>query len=255
MTAIKEFFKVILYKPLFNILVFLVWLVPGNSVGWAIIILTTLIRLALYPSQKKSIESQKKMQEIQPEIEKLKKKYPKDQQAQSQAMMALYKTHKVNPFSSCLPLLIQLPILIVLYRVFTAGLTMDRFNELLYTFTPRPEQINTFFFGLNLANPSIYLGIVAGALQFIQSRQMMQRQPKNKDKNKGGMSGVLGDFSTQMVYIFPIFTVIIAMRLPSALALYWVVTTLFLVIQQKIIFSKKDKKDLKGISVKIRDSQ
>lgn len=254
MNAIKEFFKTILYKPLFNILIFLIWLIPGNNVGWAIIALTALVRLALYPSQKKSIESQKKMQEIQPEMEKVKKKYAKDQQAQAQAMMNLYKTYKVNPFSSCLPLLIQLPILIVLYRVFTAGLTTDRFNELLYSFTPRPETINTLFFGLDLTKPSIYLAILAGILQLIQSRQIMTKNPKSKDKSKGGMSSILGDFSTQMIYIFPIFTVIIAMKLPSALALYWVVTTLFLVIQQKIIFSKKDKKDLKGVSVKIREN-
>lgn len=254
MNAITDFLKMILYKPLFNILVFLVWLIPGNNVGWAIIILTILVRLALYPSQKKSIESQKQMQEIQPEIDEIKKKYPKDQQAQSQAMMDLYKTHKVNPFSSCLPLLIQLPILIVLYRVFTAGLNTNRFDELLYTFTPRPEHVNAFMFGLDLSQPSIYLAILAGVLQFIQSRQIMQKQPKNS-KSKDKIASVLGDFSTQMVYIFPIFTVIIAMSLPSALAIYWVVTTLFLVIQQKIVFSQKEKIDPKGVSVKVRDNK
>lgn len=253
MNAIKDFLKTILYKPLFNILVFLVWLIPGNNVGWAIIILTILVRLALYPSQKKSIESQKRMQEIQPKMEEIKEKYADDQQAQAQATMDLYKQYKINPLSSCLPLLIQLPILIVLYRVFTAGLNTDRFDELLYTFTPRPEVVSASFYGLDLSQPSIYLGILAGILQLIQSRQMMKTQPKNKSKDK--KLGILGDFSSQMVYIFPIFTVIIAMKLPSALALYWVVTTLFLVIQQKIVFSRKEKIDPKGISVKVRDNK
>ncbi len=253
MNAIKDFLKTILYKPLFNILVLLTWLIPGHSVGWAIIILTVLVRLALYPSQKKSIESQKKMQEIQPKMEEIKKKYPNDQQAQSQATMDLYKQYKINPLSSCLPLLIQLPILIVLYRVFTAGLNTARFDELLYSFTPRPEMVSASFYGLDLSQPSIYLAIIAGVLQLIQSRQMMQKQPKNKSKKDN--LGILGDFSTQMVYIFPIFTVIIGMKLPSALALYWVITTLFLVIQQKIVFSKEEKIDPKGISVKIRDNK
>lgn len=253
MTAIKDFLKVILYKPLFNILVFLVWLIPGHSVGWAIIILTVLVRLALYPSQKKSIESQKKMQEIQPKMEEIKEKYKDDQQAQAEATMSLYKQYKINPLSSCLPLLIQLPILIVLYRVFTAGLNTDRFNELLYTFTPRPETVNALFYGLDLSQPSIYLAILAGVLQLIQSRQMMKNQPKKKGKKD--KMGILGDFSSQMVYIFPIFTVIIAMKLPSALAIYWIVTTLFMIIQQKMVFSKKTKIDPKGISVKVRKNK
>lgn len=246
--AIKEFFKVILYKPLFNLLVFIIWLVPQDSVGWAIIILTILVRLILYPSQKKSIESQKQMQKIQPELDEIKKKYPNDQQAQSQAMMDLYKTYNINPLSSCLPLLIQLPIIFVLYRVFTASLTTDRFNELLYTFTPHPEQINTIFLGINLTEPNIYLAVLAGVLQLIQSIQMAPKKSKNAKKS----GGVLGDFSSQMVYIFPIFTVIIAIKLPAALALYWVVTTLFLVIQQKIVSSRDIKVDPKGVSVKVK---
>jgi YidC/Oxa1 family membrane protein insertase len=254
MNFIKDILKTILYKPLFNLMILIVWLIPGNNVGWAIIILTALVRLALYPSQKKSIESQKKMQDIQPKIEELKKKYPNDQQAQAQEMMQLYKTYKVNPFSSCLPLLIQLPILIVLYRVFTAGLTTDRFDELLYHFTPRPEVINPYFFGLNLSDPSIYLAILAGVLQLIQSRQMMKAQPA-KSKKSSGPAGIMGDFSTQMVYIFPIFTVIIAMSLPSALALYWIVTTLFMIIQQKMVFSKKQKIDPRGVSVNVRKNR
>ena len=259
MTAIKEFFKTILYKPLFNLLIWFVWLIPGHDVGWAIIILTVLIRLALYPSQKKSIESQKKMTEIQPELEEIKKKYP-DQQAQAQATMDLYKRYKINPLSSCLPLLIQLPILIILYRVFTVGLTTDRF-DLLYNFTPRPEFIDTMFYGLNLATPSIYLAVLAGVLQFIQSWQMTKTQNKAKKEDKAlvkksnAPENMMGNFSKQMMYIFPVFTVIIAIKLPSALALYWVITTLFMVIQQYFVYKSKPKIDNRGVSVSVKNSK
>jgi len=254
MNAIKNFFKVILYKPLFNLLIFFVWLMPNDNVGWAIILLTVLIRLILYPSQQKSLESQKRLQEIQPEMDEIKKKYAKDQQAQAQATMDLYKRYNVNPFSSCLPLLIQLPILYILYRVFTVGLNTQRY-DLLYNFTPRPEHINTIFYGIDLNNPNLYLAILAGVLQFIQSKQVMSTQPKtgkSGDKNVKSPESMVGDFSKQMIYLFPIFTVIIAMRLPSALALYWIVTTLFMVLQQWFIYRSKAGIDKKGVSVVIR---
>ena len=253
MNFIKDIIKAVLYKPLFNLLVFLVWLMPGNNIGLGIILLTVIIRFALYGTQKNSIVSQKKMQEIQPELEEIKQKYAKDQQAQAQATMDLYKRNNINPFSSCLPLLIQLPILIVLYKVFTVGLTTERF-DLLYNFTPRPEVINTMFLGMDLANPSIILAIIAGALQFIQSKMMMPSQPKKAKKTGNPTDAMMNSFSTQMVYMFPIMTVIIAIKLPGALPLYWIVTTLFMIIQQLIINRTKNKIDIKGISVKVRDT-
>lgn len=255
MTVIKNFFKVILYKPLFNLLIFIVWLVPNDNVGWAIVILTILIRLALYPSQRNAIDSQKKLQELQPQMDEIKQKYGKDQQGQAQAMMDLYKQNKVNPFSSCLPLLIQLPILIILYKVFTVGLNTDRYGDLLYSFTPHPETINTMFYGLDLNTPSLALAIVAGVLQFIQSWQMLKAQPKKTAIVKQGEKSpesMMGDFSKQMTYIFPVFTVFIAMKLPSALAIYWIVTTLFMIAQQYIVYHpNRRNKDTKGVSVKV----
>lgn len=249
MNSIKAFFTKILYIPLFNALVFFVWLVPGHNIGWGIIILTVIIRFILYPSYKKSIVSQREMQKIQPELEKLKEKYKGNQQAQAQATMALYKQYNVNPFSSCLPLLVQLPILWVLYKVFIDGISPERYN-MLYSFTPRPDYINTIFAGIDLAVPSLLLAIIAGVLQFIQSKQIMPSASK-KDGKKSGIEAMMGSFSTQMVYIFPIFTVIIAMKLPSALALYWIVTTAFMIIQQWLVF-KNHKENPTGVSVKIR---
>lgn len=250
MTAIKSFFKVILYQPLYNALIFLVWLIPSHNVGMAIIILTVIIRLLLVPSSAKAIESQKQLKELQPELDRIKEKHKGDKQAEAQAMMSFYQANKINPLSSCLPLLIQLPILIILYYVFRDGLDTSHF-DLLYSFVPRPETVNTMFLGMNLSNPNIYLAIVTGLFQFWQTKQMMPRKEKTKpEKETDTAQKFQQALSNQMLYIMPIFTVFIGMKLPSALVLYWVTTTIFAVGQQYWIL-KQGKKN-KKVQVSIR---
>lgn len=232
MSSIKYILKLILYKPLFNALIFLVWLMPYHNVGLAIIILTIIIRLILLPSSMNATRQQKRMRDLQPEIAEIQAKYKDDKQKQSQELMAFYKENKINPLGSCLPLLIQLPILLVLYYVFMNGLSTARF-DLLYGFTPRPEFINTMFLGLDLAKPDRWiLPIIAGVLQYFQSRQIMPAPPKDQAKGQEMQAAI----SKQMLYLMPIFTVIIAGRLPAALPLYWAVTTLFAVVQQWYVF-------------------
>ena len=248
MAAIKSFFKVILYKPLFNILVFFIWAIPGHDVGTAIIILTVLIRLILLPSSANSIKAQKKLKDLQPEIDRIKEKYKNDQQAQAKATMDFYQANKINPFSSCLPLLIQLPILTVLYYVFQSGLSTNRFADLLYSFTPRPEYVDTMFLGMNISQPNIYLAIVTGLLQFWQAKQMTPSMPVNKDDKQSAFQSALGK---QMLYVMPILTVFIAMKLPAALPIYWSVTTLFMIAQQYFLL-KDNKPDKKGITVSVK---
>ncbi|MBM2820674.1 MAG: rane protein insertase, YidC/Oxa1 family, preprotein translocase subunit YidC [Candidatus Berkelbacteria bacterium] len=222
----KAILKAILYRPLYNALIFLVWFIPGHNVAWAIIILTVVVRLALLPPSLKANRSQIRMHHLQPEMRKLQEKYKDDKQAQSKALMEFYKKHKVSPWGSCLPLLIQLPILIVLYYVFINGLSMERF-DLLYAFTPRPEVINTIWLGIDLAKPDKFIfPIIAGAMQFIQGWQM-QSQFKPSPTSQGKGADMQGMLSKQMLYIMPVFTVIISMSLPAALPLYWILTTIF----------------------------
>lgn len=239
MSSIKLLLKTILYKPLYNALIFLVWLIPSHNVGIAIIILTVIIRLILLPPSLKATRQQKRMRDLAPEIQALQAKYKDDKQKQAQEMMAFYKKNQVNPLGSCLPLLIQLPILIILYYVFINGLGTQRF-DLLYSFVPRPEFINTFFLGLDLAKPDKFiLPVIAGVLQYFQSRQLMGvTVPQGEGKGQE-MQAML---SKQMMYLMPIFTIVIAGRLPAALPLYWSVTTLFAVIQQWWVFREKSDK-------------
>lgn len=254
-----NFFKTILYYPLYNLLIFFVWLVPGNSIGWAIILITIFIRLILLPSSIKASKAQLKLQMLQPEMNRIKREI-KDQQAQGKALMELYKREGASPFGSCLPLLIQLPIIFVLYQVFRISLDTSHFN-FLYSFTPRPEAINPAFFGIDLSKPELWLfPILAGASQFLLSKMMMVTQPVVKDKDGKTQADPMQMMNKQMIYIFPLMTLFIARSLPAALSLYWIVTTVFGIAQQyyvnKVIKNKPEfvaevKEDEKAIEEEI----
>jgi len=235
-----SFFNIVLYQPLFNGLIVLYQYLPGNDFGIAVIVLTILIRLALYPLGVKGIKIQKTMSELQPKIKEIQEKFKDNKQEQAKATMELFQKEKVNPFSGCLPILVQLPILIALYRVFWKGLQPEQLVYI-YSFIPSPEAINPYFLGIiNLAEPCIFLAFLAGILQFFQTKIISPKKQKNKktiskSKNKDQMAGLQDMMSKQTLYFFPIFTVIILWTMPSAIGLYWIVFTLFAIIQQYLI--------------------
>lgn len=228
----------LLYKPLLNVLMLLYVYIPGHDFGVAIIALTLIIRVVLFPSYLNTLRSQWALKKIQPKLDEIKKLHQDDKTKQSQEMMKVYKEHKVSPMGSCLPLLIQLPILYALYRVFSVGLTTDSLQHL-YSWFPRvPETVNTTFLAfahipalqVNLAVPSITLAIIAGVTQLIQSWLMVKFQPTQGE-------GIAKTINLQMLYLFPIMTVFISWSLPAALALYWIATTVFTILQQLIVMS------------------
>ncbi len=240
-----EIYQTIIYQPLYNLLIFLYNIIPGQDTGLAIIAITIIIRLIFYPLFVKQIKAQKAIQDVQPKIKELKEKYKDDKQKQSQAMMEFYKKNKVNPLSSCFPTLIQLPFLIAIYQVFRTGLGSNDFS-LLYPFVSNPGSLNTIaFWGiLDLAARSIPLALITGAVQFWQTKMMMGR---NKPaKVKGSKDEDFGSImSRQMTYIFPVFTVVIGISLPSGLVLYWLTTTLLMGLQQVYQIHKDKKKNEK----------
>ena len=235
---------VIFYQPLLNLLIFIYNVVPGHDMGVAIIIITILIKLALYPFGTKSIKAQKAMSELQPKIDALKKEYKDDKQKQAQELMKLYKEEKISPFSSCLPLLIQLPFLIAIYQVFRVGLANGDLS-LLYPFIHSPGTINTLAFGfLDLSKSNWILALLAGAAQFWQAKMFVIKKPAiksdgSKDENMMAM------MNKQMLYMMPIVTIIIGISLPSGLVLYWLITTVVTALQQLITLRhiKSQKKD------------
>lgn len=222
-----EFFHSIFYQPIFNLLIYLYNVIPGKDFGVAIIVLTLIIRLLLYPLSKKSIQAQKALQDINPEIEKIKEKYKEEKEKMGPEIMALYKEKKINPFSSCLPMLIQLPVLIAIYQVFyDAFAKPDAMNDL-YSFVGNPGVLNSVAFGfLNLASKSWPVAILAGLAQYWQSRLLLTNKKS---------SGVAGMMNQQMLYVMPVVTIVIGSRFPAGLALYWFLTTLFSVLQQYLV--------------------
>lgn len=224
-------FNSFLYQPLFNALIFLYNFIPGHNFGLAIIVLTIIIRLVLYPLMAQSIKSQKILNELQPKIQAIQKQHAKDKEKQTKAMMELYQKEKFNPFGGCLPLLIQLPILFALYRVFLYGFHPEH----LYSFVANPGNINQIFLSIDLASPNLILAVLAGVLQLIQSRMIMPMSAKQQNKDQ--MAQITGAMQKQMVYFMPLFTVFILFRLPSAIGLYWVATTVFSIVQQYLIYS------------------
>jgi YidC/Oxa1 family membrane protein insertase len=233
----SELFNLICYQPIYNLLIFLYNTIPGNNLGVAIIFLTIIIKLLLNPFSSQAIKSQKALQDLQPKIEEIKVKYKDQKEKMGQAMMKLYKQEKINPFSSCLPLLIQFPFLIAVFYIFKDGFNaVDK--ELLYSFISSPEKINSFFLGINLSNPNILLAVLSGIAQFWQTRMMMRKPPpvevaKLKEAKDESMTAMM---NKQMLYFMPILTVFIGTTLPAGLALYWFVLTLFMIIQQYFFF-------------------
>jgi YidC/Oxa1 family membrane protein insertase len=235
--ALINFFYIILYRPLFNFLIILYNYTPGHDFGVAIIFLTLIIRIILFPTSVKAVKSQKGLQIIQPQIQELQKKYKDNKEKQAKEILELYRKEKINPFSGLLLALIQIPILIALYRVFWEGLNPKELTSL-YSFVSNPNHINPLFLHIiDLSKPNIIFAILAGLAQYFQTKMLL---PQNNVKN--GPQNKEADFSQimqkQMLYFLPIFTVIILIRLPSALGLYWTTSGLFSIIQQYLIFRK-----------------
>ncbi len=240
MDFIVNIFNAALYQPLLNILVLIYKYIPGHDFGIAIIILTVVIKFLLYPLGSWAIKSQKSLSEIQPKIKEIQEKYKDDKERQTKETLELYKREKINPFSGCLPSLVQLPILLALYRVFWQGLASNQ-TLLLYSFVAIQGPINPLFLGLiDLGKSNIAIAVIAGVLQFVQAKMTFPKTKQSKTKGND-FSGML---QKQSLYFFPVFTTIILLKFPAAIGLYWVTTNVFAIVQQHFVFKKLKAKPL-----------
>lgn len=228
-------FNEFLYRPLLNLL-FLIYNHTVADIGIAVIILTIVIRLVLLPIFYKSAKDQTIIQKITPRIKELQKIHKDDKEKQVSEIMKVYKEHKVNPFSGFLLLLIQLPILIALYRVFLKGFSSDVLSGL-YSFVAVPQSIHTMFLGIiDLMSKNVWLVVLAGIFQYLQSKLLM-----NMAKNpisQGKETDIAQKISKNMMIMGPFLTIVILYSLPSVVALYWLTTSAFSVIQQMVINKK-----------------
>lgn len=243
-------FHTLIYQPIYNLLIFVYNIIP--DFGVAIVLVTVVIKVFLIPLSRKQIESQKKMQELQPKIKEVQAKYKNDKEKQSRALMELYKENKANPLSGCLPMVVQLVFLIAIYRVLfnisQAGLMTNAGD--LYAFIHNPGQINKMFLGvidlaatinfshLTLASlPHIILVIMAAGSQFVQTKMLMAKQVVKPSKQ--GEADFSQMMTKQMLFLGPLLTLFIGVRFPAGLALYWFVSTVFLIVQQRLLEKKE----------------
>ena len=234
----QSLFQTFLYIPIFNLFVALYNLIP--DIGAVIIIITFLIKLAMYPLTKSSIVAQKSISEIQPKLEELKKLHKDNKQLLAQETMRLYKENKVNPLGSCLPILIQLPIFIAIYWVLQAGLTANNFDTL-YSFVKNPEHINTVSLGFVDLGKSgnVVLAVLAALAQYWQAKMMQTKRPPKEAGAGGKDEDMASIMNKQMLYFMPFLTLVIGWQFPGGLALYWFWSTLLTGLQQKFMFAKK----------------
>lgn len=256
----RLFFRTFFYNPVYNLFAALVLLFPWYSLGWAIIAITVIIRLALLIPQQKMLVSQRRMQVIQPKIKAIQEEHKWDQAKIGMEMMALYKKEGVNPLGSCLPILIQIPILIVLYQVIlniSNPANLSHLYDLSWLQNFRSITIDTYFFGLHLEESGgvvgVILGLATGGLQFgqmwlsqkrIKSRGQDTKVDTPKDPNVPDMQ----QMQKMMIYIFPAMAALFAYQFPAGVGLYWLVGTLFMIVQQ--YFANKTAEDKKMV---IRD--
>lgn len=232
----RKLFRIAFYKPLYNTLVFLVKIAPSRDLGFAIIILTILIRLVLLVPSQRAIVSQRRMQELQPKLNKIKKEFAGNQERIAAETMKLWKEHKVNPFGSCLPMLVQFPVLIALFYVIQNGLNPDN-TYLLYSPLKNVDlnNVHTNFLGiLELTKVNKYvLPLIVGALQFFQLK-LTTFNKKKKEEGQQEPSSEMETANKTMTYIMPVMIAIFTASVPAGVGLYWGVSTLFALGQQVI---------------------
>lgn len=193
---------------------FLDWLASifGGSFGLAILVITIIVRLIILPLTLKQYKSSKQMQAIQPQMMEIRKKYSSDPQKQQEETMKLFQQHGVNPLSGCLPLVIQMPVLIALYQAILGN----------------PHIREHAFLWMQLGSPDPYyiLAVLAAITTFFQQKMMQAQMPANM---------------RMMMMIFPVLILVMSLSFPSALVLYWVYSNLFTIIQSYFIYKPGQK--------------
>lgn len=240
-SLIRRGWDALLYKPILNTLFFFIAKIPGHSLGLAIILLTVLIKIILLGPNQKALKSQRQLQRVQPQLDALKQKYKNEPQKLAQETMAIWKKYKVSPMGSCLPMLIQFPILIALFYVVRDGLSVidpNLFYAPLKSFNP--QNVNSIFLGLiDLSKKNlIVLPIIVGGLQFLQIRLSFAKSSKalvNKDAN-----AVMPMMNNMMQFFLPIMIAVFTAGLPAAVGFYWGISTVFAIAQQLVVNYSKD---------------
>lgn len=239
----KTLFIILLYKPLYNTLVGLLDVIPNADIGFAVIILTVIVKIILFPLSKKAIKTQLLMKELEQPLKELKEKYKDNPQELAVKTLEVYKEKGINPFAGIFLILIQLPVVIALYGVF-ARTGLPAINTgLLYSFVSIPQSIQTTFLGfIDLtASKSWIIALLVLVTQSIQIRLSLPKQSNLEGSDGQFAQDFMKGLHFQMKYILPVFTAVISFGLTSVIGLYWIIGNIFS-IGQEIYFRKTIKK-------------
>ncbi|MBN2096284.1 membrane protein insertase YidC [Candidatus Peregrinibacteria bacterium] len=239
---LRQGWNALLYRPIFNTLIFFVSKLPGHNLGWGIIFLTLIIKLILLGPNQKALKSQKVMRTVQPQLDALKEKYKNDPQRLAQETMAIWKKHKVSPMGSCLPMLIQFPVLIALFYVVKNGLAIVD-PAILYAPLKNFDlaSVNPIFLGIiDLTKINlIALPVIIGGLQFAQIRLSLGKTAKSNALSKQS-NPAMPMMNSMMQYFMPVMIAVFTASLPAAVGFYWGISTLFGIGQQLVVNYAKD---------------
>jgi len=235
-----SFFHTVLYTPIYNLLMFLTDILPGQDIGLAVVIATLIVKIVIMPLSFSALHTARAVKAIEPEMKMLREKYKDDKEAQAKEMFALYKVYGINPFAGFLTLLIQLPIIISLYWVFNSQTLLTVDPTLLYSFVSAPEAISPFFIGIfAIMGSSFILAGLAGVTQMIHAWYAIP-VPAKSDKPGTDMQADFGRaMALQMRFILPIFIAIAAYYTSVAIALYFVTSNVVSIAQEFIVRQKK----------------
>lgn len=229
------------YRPLYNALIFFISILPYHNVGVAVVLFTCIVKIILFPMSQKSIKAQFEMKKLEPEIAALKEKYKNDRQIQAEKTMELYKQRGINPLSGVLPMLIQLPVLMVLYYIFLRGGLPTIDTASIYAFTKIPTAVNLNLFGLSVFDKSTVYALFAALSQFLQMQITLpktEKRPTDTSKTPEFKDELARSMNMQMKYMMPVVIFFIARGFPILVSLYLITSSLFAVGQELYIRGK-----------------
>jgi len=242
-----DFFHATVYTPLYNMLIGILDIGSWVDVGMAVILLTAIVKTALFPLSRKASRTQRMMKDLEEPMKEIREKYKDDRETQGRKMLELYKDKGVNPFSSIIVIFIQIPVIFSLYFIFLRGGLPVINMELMYSFVPTPETVNMMFVGLiDMASRNWPLALVAGVTQFYQSKLAMpELGPRKTDATF--QEDFARSMQMQMKFMLPLIVAGVAYWASAAVALYWITSNIF-AIGQELYVKREHEQEQKSTS-------
>lgn len=220
-------FHTLFYEPVYNLVAIVLSFVPLHDIGTAIVIVTLIVKALLLPINISALRTQYLMKKVEPEMKEIKELQKKDPQEAAKKMVEMYRREKINPFSSIFGIILQIPIFFALYFVFSKGLVSD--TSSLYSFVTFPENLHTIAFGIfDVTEKNVVVALFAGLSSYMLAKRQTQTMTTSS-QNKGEDSfqdHLMKSMKIQLLYVIPVIVAASGMVLPSALALYWLVSNL-----------------------------